>query len=113
MKYKIKKAWFMQKMRDITQNLKLMDSLAECEYVSEALLDGMGKAIDTATDILMEVMGDDNKDASWILYWLYDLECGKNASDNSVVNVDGTPVPLATLDDLWEAIRKEHERENC
>ncbi len=114
MRYKVKKEWFIRKMEAIMRDLTLLDEMAKCEFISEATIDRVGRAIDTATDILVEVMGESKHDEnSWILYWLYDINCGKDADNGAVVDRDGNPVPLATLEDLWNVIVKEHKDGDC
>lgn len=50
---------------------------------------------------IKEAMNDYN---DWIGYWLYELNCGKNAKKNSVQYNNGKCVPIKTLDNLYEII---------
>ena len=40
----------------------------------------------------------------WISYWVYDLNCGKDAKKNSVT-VKGKNTPIKTIDNLYDLIK--------
>ena len=40
----------------------------------------------------------------WIPYWLWELSCGKEYDEGAVVDEEGNPVRLKTVDDLYDAI---------
>ena len=40
----------------------------------------------------------------WISYWVYDLNCGKDAKKNSVT-VKGKNIPIKTIDNLYDLIK--------
>lgn len=43
----------------------------------------------------------------WLPYYIYELDFGEAATSDSVLDADGTPIPLKTVEDLWKLI-KEH-----
>ena len=54
-------------------------------------------------DLIKMLMGDED---DWIGYWLYELDCGKEAKKNSVQDKDGKNIPIKTLRDLYNIITK-------
>jgi len=52
-------------------------------------------------DLLKKVMNDKDE---WISYWFYELERGKNATNDSVRDKDNKPIPIKTLNDLYNLI---------
>jgi len=42
-----------------------------------------------------------------ISYWLYELNCGKDAKKNSVTK-DGKPIPIKTLSNLYDLIKADY-----
>ena len=55
-------------------------------------------------DLLYDVMGDTCD--TWISYWIYDLDYGKNWKPDSVKEKDGTVIPLKTAEDLYTHLIK-------
>lgn len=53
-------------------------------------------------NILQDAM-DDKYD--WIPYWLYDLDCGKDAKADSVTHADGSNIPIRTAENLYDLLR--------
>lgn len=43
----------------------------------------------------------------WLSYYIYELNFGEDVASDSVLDADGTPIPLKTVEDLWKLI-KEH-----
>lgn len=37
----------------------------------------------------------------YISYFVYEVDFGKNAQPDSIVDSDGTPLPIQTIEDLW------------
>ncbi len=52
-------------------------------------------------DVLKLAVDDKN---DWISYWIYDLNCGKDAKNKTVTNKQGKNIPIKTISDLWEII---------
>ena len=50
--------------------------------------------------LLSNVMGDD---FDWIEYWLWELDCGTR-DDLGVFRKNGEPIPLKTIDDLYNLL---------
>lgn len=50
-------------------------------------------------ELLITVTHDDTQDG-WIKYWIYELDCGIKYSKGDV-EIDGRPVRLQTISDLW------------
>jgi hypothetical protein len=58
------------------------------------------KPFNTIINLLRDVMNDKY---DYILYFICDLEWGKSAKEDSVTE-DGKPIPLFTLDDLYDRL---------
>ena len=56
-------------------------------------------AIDIAIDLLKRVMNDKDE---WIEYYIYEANWGKTFKE--VYESDGTPIPLETIEDLYNII---------
>ena len=52
----------------------------------------------TALEYAME-----DKENQWISYWVYELDCGKKATKDSV-SIEGKNKPIKTLSNLWDLI---------
>ena len=52
-------------------------------------------------DLLQKLMNDES---DWIGYWLYEINCGKDAKTNSVKK-DGKNIPIKTIDNLYDCIK--------
>ena len=46
-----------------------------------------------------------NDTDDWISYWMWELDFGKKWKPGTVT-IDGTDVPLGTVDDLWNLLTK-------
>jgi hypothetical protein len=67
----------------------------------------LGKAMELTVDILKMAMDDEGKD-SWIDYFLYELDFGKNKmSKNCVTEKDGKKYSLRNPGELWDYLDKE------
>lgn len=38
----------------------------------------------------------------WVSYWVYELDFGRNYTDDSIYDLDGEPVPLKTIENLYD-----------
>ena len=61
-------------------------------------------AIDIAIDLLKRVMNDEDE---WIEYYIYEANWGKTFKE--VYESDGTPIPLETIEDLYNIIIDSNE----
>lgn len=41
---------------------------------------------------------------NWLFYYIYELEFGKKFKQGDVLDEEGNPIPLATVEDLWNLI---------
>lgn len=62
---------------------------------------------DVIVKLLEEILCD--KETSWISYWLYELDCGKDYRPGSVTEADGTLIPLESLEDLWNLLVRNYK----
>jgi len=46
--------------------------------------------------------------SSWISYWLYDLDCGKNAKHGTVKSKEGKNIPIKTAGNLFDLIKSDY-----
>ena len=76
-------------------------------YYSEDVIDRLSVASSGLIQLIEELMGDE--DTGWIGYWLYELEQGEKYVEGSVT-IDDVPVPLATLEDLYNLLKDNHDR---
>lgn len=61
-----------------------------------------GRYENIVVDLLENVMNDKGR---WISYWLYELNCGKDAKKNSVEIIKKN-IPVKTIDNLYDLIVK-------
>ena len=59
------------------------------------------KSINYITGLLKVLVNDEN---DWISYYCWELDFGKKYVEGNVTEEDGTPIPLATAEDLWNII---------
>jgi len=45
-----------------------------------------------------------NDDSEWIAYFCYDLSFGESYEEGAVTDVDGSPIKLATVEDLYNLL---------
>lgn len=60
---------------------------------------------DALVSMLVNLTNDEN---GWIEYFIYELEWGTKYHECSVTE-DGVPVPLATIDDLWNILNQQDD----
>lgn len=61
-------------------------------------------------DKLYNLLKDLTNDSSDIIgYWLWELEFGERYEEGCVTEEDGTPIPLKTLDDVWNYLVDENK----
>lgn len=63
--------------------------------------------IDEMIDLLTDACGD--REEEWIYYWVYELKCGTEYHIDSVTNSNGKPIPLRTIDDLWNVVNTRYK----
>lgn len=63
--------------------------------------------IDSVIDLLEYILHDED---DWIGYWLFELDCGKRYKPGMITESDGTDIPLATIEDLWNLLTKENKK---
>lgn len=52
---------------------------------------------------LLSMIVEDRED--WIGYYVFDLECGEKYTEDMVFDENDKPIPLKTIEDLWNAIK--------
>lgn len=67
---------------------------------------GFGEYEQLVVDCLEELMKDTK--TNWISYWLYDLNCGKHSSINSVT-INNKKIPIKTLGNLYNILKKNNK----
>lgn len=58
---------------------------------------------------LLSLLTHDKSD--WISYWCYELNFGKDAIADSVTELDGTPIPMYSTEDLWNVLVQNAQKE--
>lgn len=81
----------------LTINFKLLSSMNEF-FLEKPFTD--------IISLLKIVMDDQYGD---IDYFIYELDWGTNAKKDSITEEDGTPIPMFTLDDLYNKLITEKE----
>jgi len=46
-------------------------------------------------------------DSDWIDYFIYDLDFGRDYKEGCVMSKDKKPIPLVTIDDLWNLLHSD------
>lgn len=64
------------------------------------------KSIDKLYNLLRDLTNDKS---DIIGYWLWELEFGERYEEGCVSEEDGTPIPLKTLDDVWNYLVDENK----
>ena len=63
-----------------------------------------------ATEALVDLLEHNFRDdGEWISYWLYELDFGSKAEELTASEADGTPIPLGTVEDLYNLLIKNLE----
>lgn len=58
--------------------------------------------IDDCVALLTTIMND--RECEWISYWVFELDCGKKYEPGTVKEADGSVIPLATIEDLYQLL---------
>jgi hypothetical protein len=104
---KINKESFISIMNGIEKsrnNTKGLD-----KYLSEDLLNDV---IEEPFYLLMNFIKDlcnDNTKYSWIDYYVYELDWGKNYKTGCVTSKNKKPIDISTLDKLYKFLKKNYE----
>ena len=83
---------------------EIVDTISECDYFSDKLVESLCRVFDLPIDLVSDLMGDTD---GWISFWLFELERGKKFDEGSIVDRDGKPVSVKTIDDLYDRIMEE------
>ena len=62
--------------------------------------------VDVTVDLLQRAMRDKN---DWIIYWMYELDFGKDYRPGCVTAEDGSDIPLQTFDDVYDVLASEYD----
>ncbi len=60
-----------------------------------------GKSINYIAGLLKVLTNDEN---DWISYYCWEINFGGGYTEGCVTEADGTPIPLATPEDLWNIL---------
>ena len=60
-----------------------------------------GECESVIVELLETFLGDESGDIS---YWIYELNFGEDATEDTLEDKDGTPIPIKTIDDLYNLI---------
>jgi actin-related protein len=85
-----------KKVEDVIRKSPLNDNLSTITFAS-------GYYENLILNLLKDAMNDT---ADWIVYWLYELDCGKKANKKSVQGKDGESIPIKTISNLYDLIIK-------
>lgn len=45
----------------------------------------------------------------WLSYYIYELDCGDAYTEGDLEDVNGKPIPLRTVEDLWKLLKESAE----
>ena len=96
---------------DLQQNERFLTKLNELfsEFKRQDQIYSTGLE-DTVINLL-EIIFKDTEN-QWITYWIWEENYGKSYRDGDVTEMDGTIIPLATTEDLYDLLIKNMENEN-
>ena len=84
-----------QAIIDVMETNTKLEDLLDCSVIE------YNHRLGAATvSLLSNVMNDKE---TWIDYWLWELDCGRR-DDLVVTEADGTPIPMKTIDDLYNIL---------
>jgi len=66
-----------------------------------------GRHEDLIVSLIEKAVGDKY---DWTSYWLYDLDCGEKAEEDTVKDKDGKPIPIKTLGNLYDLIKNDYNK---
>ena len=89
---------FKKKLGELTYQHS-MNTGEDCDFQYPSLSENV-------VDILEAVFRDSS---TWISYWVYELDFGKEYNENSVIDEHGNSVPLETVEDLWNLVKEEYD----
>lgn len=78
----------------------MLDNLALSEYNSKTV----GKLIQWLVSIMGDHSCGDKVSDSWISYYIYETDWGRNFDDSPVMSEDGVPIPFKTIGDVYDLI---------
>lgn len=93
---------------------EIMNEIIELEKVEEEITTAFRKLDDDFNFIsfgrysnliikCLEIAMNDKDE--WIQYWVYELDYGTKAKEDSVQDEDGINIPIKTLDDLYNILK--------
>lgn len=59
--------------------------------------------------VLEHVTNDVSKDQSDLSYFLFELDAGREWEPGTITDEDGNDIPMKTLDDLWNEVKKKNK----
>ena len=63
--------------------------------------------VDDVVNLLELIMDDDGE---WISYFVYELNFGREYEPGTILDDDGTEIPLITIRDLWDLLKDNQKR---
>jgi hypothetical protein len=101
----VDKKTFIKLMQELIQLQRLE---RDCQRVFKKLDPGFNFwTLGKYENIVVEALGASLNDKDdWIAYWLYELNCGKNAKNGTVKDKNGKNIPIKTLSDLYDLMRR-------
>lgn len=97
---------FKKYMSELKELMEISDNMSNAlKEISNMNMFYLEKPIQTILDMLKTIM----EDTENIEYFIFELEWGTKAEKNSVTEIDGTPIPMFTLDDLYNELIRNKE----
>lgn len=95
---------FKKYMEQIVNMIRFEDDLADLciSFRQEDCRITFPNMLDSCVNLLSFIMNDEEEE--WISYWVFELDCGKKYEPGMVRDADGTEIPLATIEDLYNLL---------
>lgn len=97
---------FKRYMLELKNLMEISDKISNSlKMISDMNMFYLEKPIQTILNMLKTIM----KDSENIEYFIFELDWGEKAEKDSVTEMDGTPILMFTLDDLYNELIKNNK----
>lgn len=99
---------FEKHLKDVTTIMKLQDDISSLSYdYNKMKCDEFQLWFPSLIDNVISLLANLTNDTEeWIEYWVYELGCGERADNYDITDKDGNPIPLSSIEDLWNLLNE-------
>ena len=95
-----------KKFQEVKTEIKRINEVVYSSSLNNSL-DTMPIGIDALETLWLDTIEKAvNDDGDWISYWIYELDFGKKAKKGTVQDGDGKNLPIKTISDLYNLIKR-------